>query len=143
MVHEIGHVLRNHAQRQGGRNIMVGTKEGGVLGTLWNVAGDCEINDDLHAEKLNIGKNAVYPSTFKLPDGLMAEEYYELLQNKLDSVAMKGTGGGSCGSCADGQPKDHELPAEGNDTTPAGVSHTEQELIRQKVAQDVEAAMKN
>jgi predicted metal-dependent peptidase len=61
----------------------------------------------------------------------------------MKSVPMaRGTGSGGCGSVAHGHKESHELPGAGNDKVPAGVSKAEAELIRQKVAQDVESAAK-
>jgi predicted metal-dependent peptidase len=44
LIHEVGHLLRSHDARK---------KAAGVRDHYrWNTAGDCEINDDLHAEGL-------------------------------------------------------------------------------------------
>jgi predicted metal-dependent peptidase len=44
---------------------------------------------------------------------------------------------------AGGPPGEHEKPDEGDQVTPAGISEAEQELMRMKVAQDVEAHAKS
>jgi predicted metal-dependent peptidase len=44
LIHEVGHLLRDHEARK---------KAAGITDhRRWNTAGDCEINDDLHAEGL-------------------------------------------------------------------------------------------
>lgn len=145
LVHEIGHVIRAHSKRVQGRDDLV-VSSTGAIGSLWNMAGDMEINDDLRDEKVNIGANALYPDSppYKFPCGLMAEEYYEMLQNEMKDkpkVAMACTGG-NCGSIANGKGQEHEEGGEGSDKVPAGVSEAEKELLRQKVAEDVSAHAK-
>lgn len=150
IVHEIGHVIRAHAGRCAGRTAM-GISASGQTVSIWNIAGDLEINDDLAAEGIPLGEDACYPKNFKdaqgqrFPDGLMAEEYYEMLLEEMGTrpkVKMQGCAGGQCGSVADGQGGAHEKPGEGDGETPAGVGHAEQELMRQRVAEDVEAHVK-
>src|SRR5678816_3704663 len=44
LIHEVSHLLRDHESRK---------KSAGIKDhRRWNTAGDCEINDDLHAEGL-------------------------------------------------------------------------------------------
>jgi predicted metal-dependent peptidase len=44
LIHEVSHLLRDHEERR---------KAAGITDERrWNTAGDCEINDDLHAEGL-------------------------------------------------------------------------------------------
>jgi len=78
-LHEIFHILRRHLQRGEGKTPF-----------LWNIAVDCEENDDL-IETLRSSTNSkllqpildariiVLPSMLGFPDGLSAEEYYALL----------------------------------------------------------------
>lgn len=130
LIHEIGHVLRMHATRRGERQHLP-----------WNVAGDCEINDDLIAEGIKLPEWVMLPSKLNAPDGLMAEEYYDRIPvRKIPDGG--GAGGGNCGSVADGEAKPYESPVEGTDKVPAGISQAGQELMRQKVAQDVDAHVK-
>ena len=78
LVHEIGHVLRAHDRRIGHRKDIGVTSTGSAV-SIWNIAADLEINDDLASENLPLGDDAVYPKNFKdakgkrFPDGLMAE----------------------------------------------------------------------
>lgn len=148
MYHEVGHLLRAHNERQPNpddpRDFM-----------LWNVAGDLEINDDIAAEKVDLPKGALLPSQFKWPDGELAEEYYYRLQvekDKHDQACKDGKCGhkqaqSDCGSAAGGHKRDYEDgdgSAEGKPGHPKdGVSQTEADLIRNKVAEDVEHTVKN
>lgn len=149
LVHEIGHVIRAHAKRCGGRNAVGINATGGQV-SIWNVAGDLEINDDIAEEGLPLGEEACYPKNFKdkhgkrFPDNLMAEEYYEMLMEEMKQRpgVSGGVAGGQCGSVSDGQGKDGDVPPDGTEKVPSGVGEAEQELIRQKVAQDVEAHAK-
>lgn len=127
--HEIGHVIRNHAARCGARDPL-----------KWNLAGDCEINDDLMAEKVALPDGCATPKLFKLKDGELAETYYE--QIKLQIVKV-GIASGQCGSVADGQGKTGEAPADGDGKVPPGVSAAEQGLMRMRVAEDVQAHVKS
>ena len=147
LCHEIGHVIRRHAPRCGDRKDLAVSETGTVV-SLWNIAGDLEINDDLQAEGLKL-PGGVFPKNFKLPENLMAEEYYDLLQKQMagkPSVKVPGKGGaasGQCGSVADGQKGEHEQPDGGTGTVPPAVSEAEQELMRQRVAEDVVNHVKN
>lgn len=127
--HEIGHVIRNHAARCGERDPL-----------KWNLAGDCEINDDLVAEKIALPDGAATPKLFKLKDGELAETYYEQIKTVTITV---GVAAGQCGSVADGQGKNGEAPADGDGKTPPGVSAAEQGLMRMRVAEDVQAHVKS
>lgn len=131
LCHEVGHVLRAHTRRCGERDPL-----------LWNIAGDLEINDDLVAEKIpGLPAWIAVPAMFKLPNGLLAEEYYDQLPVK--KVTVTGVGGGGCGSVSNGKPQAGDKPADGDGATAPGVSDAEQELIRMRVAQDVQAHAKS
>ena len=45
----------------------------------WNTAGDCEINDDLHAEGLPLPGDPPLPAKYGLESGATAEVYYKQL----------------------------------------------------------------
>lgn len=133
VLHEIEHWLRNHFVRRGDRQPF-----------KWNCSSDAEINGDHEAlaEKLGWkwpkGLTPVLPSAWNLKPGLTAEEYYELIpEQKQESGGT--VGGGACGGCA-GNPGSHETP-EANGMPP--VSLDEAEIIRERVAQRVVAAVRN
>jgi predicted metal-dependent peptidase len=111
LIHELLHPLRDHAGR---------CKALAADPRLFNVAGDCEINDDLvnlhfpdgtpvvlppapgHQE--GEGKDGrCYPSVYGLPDGKLAEEYYTALRQKAQDGSICGLPGVPCPGGATGQ----------------------------------------
>ena len=71
LIHEVGHLLRNHEGRK---------RDAGVRDDRrWNTAGDCEINDDLHAEGLPLPGDPPLPEKYGLQSGNTAESYYSRL----------------------------------------------------------------
>lgn len=107
LVHEALHIIRDHDTRRR----KLGAESYGE-GRLWNLAADCEINDDLKAAGLPLPESPVYPKTFDLKDGGTAEQYYGELRklaqkcphcagvigDPSSSSSGKGTGGGQSSS---------------------------------------------
>ena len=87
--HEIEHLLRRHHKRCGPRDH-----------NLFNICGDCEINDD--ADKSKLPDGAVLPSLIGQPDNLTAEEYYRDLPQDTQP------NGKGCGSGAGGPRQEYE-----------------------------------
>ena len=81
-IHEISHILREHNQR---------AAEGAVDPNIWNIAADMEINDSdwegLEPPELYPG---IYPNTFKMNAGELAETYYKQLTEKSEQELKKG-----------------------------------------------------
>jgi predicted metal-dependent peptidase len=93
ITHELGHLLREHYIRKQRFGANVDHR-------LWNLAGDCEINDDLIAEvflKSDLTRGfrqgepltplpgaAILPKTFGFKDGQFAETYYNLLLDEKE-----------------------------------------------------------
>src|SRR5947207_3911093 len=71
LIHEVSHLLRDHE----GRKKAAGIRDH----RRWNTAGDCEINDDLHAEGLPLPGDPPLPEKYGMENGKRAEEYYGLL----------------------------------------------------------------
>lgn len=76
LVHQVGHVLREHARRRGERDP-----------ATWNTSCDAEINDDFSS--LPLPEGAIQPEKLKHPvtgaplvRGLTAEEYHAILSTK-------------------------------------------------------------
>ena len=81
LIHEVGHLLRDHEGRK---------KDAGVRDDRrWNTAGDCEINDDLHAEGLPLPGDPPLPVKYGLQSGDTAEDYYQQLPSL---AARRGSG---------------------------------------------------
>jgi len=81
--HEAWHLLRGHSRRAEALGISYEDKsaENAARAEIWNVAADCEINDDLNDFKLPAG--AVHPSTFQLDND-------ELMPKPSPSPAARG-----------------------------------------------------
>lgn len=125
LLHEVCHVIRNHARRFAN---VLGFDPDKVLNDpstsaetiinimhlakVWNIAADCEINDDLVEQKipLPMPKNPedrkycpCLPSKFGMENGLLAEEYFSRLRNEMpapkikyvNGVPMPGSGSGA------------------------------------------------
>lgn len=83
LVHEIGHVLRDHAGR---RKVLMADPG------PWNIAGDAEINDDLKEGGWTLPGECVFPKTLGCEDGLTAEEYYAKLREQQEKQADDSSG---------------------------------------------------
>lgn len=117
--HEIEHVLRKHLER----GCACGAEP-----VPFNIAGDLEINDDAKKELPN---GCVQPAHIGKPEGLLAEEYYQILMEMAaDQRKQDPNCGGGSGA---GNPKDYE-----GDTP--GMSQSQTELVRKATAKDVIAA---
>lgn len=161
LYHEVWHLLRNHFGR-----FEAQSKEHPYLA---NIAQDCEINDDIIAEgielpkfppcpKCHCGGGPMTPKMFKQPDGKMAEEYYrDILTHRLNCPCECHQGGGgdgfpndaqpgagSCGS-ASGAHRPWELPDDGDGGVEGqvGISEARGELIRHEVANKIREAAKS
>lgn len=136
LIHQVSHLLRHHAAR-----CLSGEAESGnpvsrrtEMQRYWNVAADCEINDDLVAGEAGLPSGAVTPETSGLPDSLTAEEYWDLLGGRRQDPADPGPNDvhqpGDCGSGCDGaqRPWDAGTP---------GVGDTGQRLVERDVARRI------
>jgi predicted metal-dependent peptidase len=136
LLHEVGHLLRDHAARK--------KAAGADDDRRWNTAGDCEINDDLHAEGLVLPGDPPLPDTFGLQAGQSAEIYYHQLPA---SPRAKDVSRGAddekrpprdCGSGAHGERRGWELPPD--DAASGGVGGVDRvkaEMVRREVAQRI------
>lgn len=120
LYHEISHILRKHGQRMHGADPR-----------LSNLAGDCEINDDLEDERVQLPADGVYPRTFKFPEHLTAEDYLQRLIEKANKIKVIGW---SCGSGATGRGREWELPEDGDIP---GISEIERSIIEKQVAESI------
>jgi len=123
LVHHCAHLLRDHAARARA----VGVSDDRRL--AWVDAADAEINDDLPAELLPPGQ-VVLPETLGAEPGRFAEEYFRHVPEPEPS-------GHDCGSGAHGLGVGGDRSADTPTGGPAGVSASEAELLRRRVASDV------
>jgi len=136
LIHEVSHLLRDHDARRRAAGFNDHRR--------WNTAGDCEINDDLHAEGLPLPGNPPLPDAFGLPNGSNAESYYAALpappkshrSDPSDDVRQPWQ---DCGSGAHGQRRFWELPPDSE--TDGGVPSVDRmraELVQREVARCIE-----
>lgn len=147
--HEIAHRLREHAER---------AREKEARAKLWNIASDLEINDARLPGLRHPQRFApLLPSQFNMPEGKLAEFYYDRLQERSQLPSSAGTGEqkGSAGTGASkpehpegelsstfdegsgvhGERRSWEL-AEDDARAPA-LSVVEQEVVRRSVAEQI------
>ena len=82
LVHELNHALRAHFERSRRAGVLDGHRQ------IWNVAADCEINDDLRADGLERPQGIVYPADFDLEPGQLAEQYYRQILENADTIEI-------------------------------------------------------
>ena len=119
LIHEINHVLRDHHARS--------TRAGVAdeLFGLWKIAADCEINDDLRGDGLDMPDSALYPEALDLAPGRLAERYYRDLLEQAETPEDEN-------SCPCGH--EHGPPdSDGAD----GLDAARRELQRRQTAQDI------
>jgi predicted metal-dependent peptidase len=137
LVHQVSHLLRDHAQRSPVRDPegTVGLTAQRTQGQLhWNLAADAEINDDLVAGAVVRPGAAITPGSLNLPDSLTAEDYWASLSGRERERVRPGRGTGAegcdCGSGCDGRgrPWDSGAP---------GVGRTGRKLLEREVARRI------
>ena len=129
LVHLCAHVLRDHA----GRADAMGLGDTAEL-HHWVDAADAEIADDVPPGLDRVTAGAE-PADLATPVGRLAEEYYR--QGSVREGAEV-----DCGSGAHGRPAIGEPPSDPDeqDERRRGVSPSDQDLIRRRVAADIDAA---
>ena len=149
LIHEMFHLLNEHFDRKGARDQK-----------RWNIATDMEIANTLRALdfRLDTPIPHITPEQYDMPYDLLAEEYYERLNDGSGDGDTNGDGNGSgdgnennggsssgsghpSGSASDGTDKPWELPPD--DAEYPGLSDTEQELLRREVAHAAEQHYKD
>lgn len=145
LLHEISHVLRDHADRF--RSLKAPDDQG-----LWNMAGDFEINDDLIAMGLELPGDPCLPSKEGWDDGLPAEGYYALLKAKQKQGRGSAKPGGGCcaGHCGSGagNPLPGDPPpgtkkikgSSSGNAKGAGRSQADIQRVKLQVAEDIKQA---
>lgn len=132
LLHEIGHVLRDHA----GRADQLDQPHSAFA---WNLAGDAEINDDLISAGVPLPDGVITPAALGCQPGGLAEDYYKTLGSLSAPPANLGCGSGAgSGSIPGERPGPDPAVA---DATP-GLDEPSAELVRRVVARDVLDAAK-
>jgi len=136
LLHEAMHGVLSHAVRYDA----IDSGDGSRL--VWNVAGDCSINETLDEAKMP------WPKTVKplrvlqfaeqgLAGGMTTEAMYLKLMEKRAAVEKLVV---DCGSGADREPRKYELPG-GDPDTPA-VGRGQQETVIDRVASEILATFR-
>ncbi|PSJ71750.1 hypothetical protein C7N43_37760 [Sphingobacteriales bacterium UPWRP_1] len=134
-VHEISHILREHAER---------ATEFNADAQLWNIAADLEINDS-QWQGLTPPKafKGVFPKDFKLPEGQITEWYYRKLLDKSNSTKSSSTKGfADEGSGVHGQLRPWEITGHESEASsnPQELTELQKEIIRRGVAHEISMA---
>jgi predicted metal-dependent peptidase len=125
--HEIAHGLREHGPRARERNAQP---------EAWNIAGDLEINDAQLSELTPPPPFApLLPGTFHLPEGKLAEFYYDRLLEENQQQSQPLTRPDE-GSGVHGEKRSWELP-DGSPDAPA-LSEVDQAVVRRTVAEEIQ-----
>ena len=126
LVHEMNHVLRDHH----GRSLRAGIPDEGF--SLWSLAADFEVNDDLRDDGLDMPDGIIYPDEFGLEPGRLAEQYYRDMIDMAE--AADDSDHHECGYRLGG-PDDGE--GDGNGGGRDGPGPARREQLRRQTAQDV------
>ena len=134
LIHELNHGLRSHKERSDKIPVPVGNRR------IWNIAGDCEINDDLLEDELSIPEECTFPHKLSLDEGLLAEGYYRKL---LENAIVIEVEVWCCGSGAGGIPGDFEQgeDSQGVDGTVVavgGIDPLQREVLRRATAEAID-----
>ncbi len=140
-LHEIAHILREHADR---------AREREAEPELWNIAADLEINDGIW-KPLQMPKDfpGLLPHLFNMPDGLLAEEYYEQLPES--AVEQLEAAFGNEGSGVHDRPCSWEGESGPEDVTdnddpnsqPQRLQPMDIELLKRQVATEMDRALES
>jgi predicted metal-dependent peptidase len=131
LIHEVSHLVRDHEARRKAASATDPRR--------WNTAGDCEINDDLHAEGLPLPGDPPLPEKFGLASGDNAERYYAGLASRSRPARQRSgqddqQSAGDCGSGAHGERRSWEQPLDNDADGMPGVDRIKAELVRREVA---------
>ena len=121
LIHELNHLLRDHH----GRAVRAGVHDEGFA--LWKLAADCEVNDDLRGDGLDVPEGFLYPDTIGLAPGRFAEQYYH---DMLEMAETPDDGHQGCGY-------EHSDPPDPQQEDMSGPSPARREQLRRQAAQDI------
>ena len=127
LVHEGWHLLRKHHQRAE----RLGINNQNAL--AWNVATDCEINDDLLAQGGKLS-DCLLPSRFGWPPDQLAETYYAMIpEGAVSLVSLDGGCGGGGESTHGARQQGRGVGQSASSQSTLGGSSHEADLFVEKV----------
>ena len=140
LLHQVTHLLRHHADRYPGPKAETAPSGTPLSGhdpsqRRWNAASDAEIDDDLNTEQLRVPEPAVTPAKLGLPDGWLAEQYWDALGDASSETSRKAAGrtpsdSCDCGTGVDGQSRPWNCEG-------GGLSATGRKLVARDVARRI------
>lgn len=134
--HEVLHLIRSHFSR----GVAINANP-----SIWNIAADCEINDDIIEEikqdnrcKMSLTEDVCHPEKLGLELFKSAEYYYfKIMNNESNNIneLKRSVTSGNCGSASGGISGDYELgePSESN----PGITQSNISIVLRKVAHDI------
>ena len=131
IVHHVGHLLREHAERARSLGISEETAE------KWTKACDAELNDDLADAGITPPGHVVLPEHLGGPRGRMAEEYFALQPVTSTPDDDDDDETHDHGSGTDGRPR--EWDREGEEQG-GGLTEHEAQLVRRRTAESIREA---
>ncbi len=133
LVHEVGHLIRDHAGRA--RDLPQPYQPG-----AWNFACDAEINDDLLAAGIALPAGVVTPAALGCEPGGLAEDYYRTTATMGLPEPAPGQG---CGSGAGTHPVPGQLADDVAVDGRVGLSEADGDMVRRHVAEAVREAVES
>lgn len=124
LLHEVGHLVRDHAGRARTASVDARTR------VAWNLGADAEINDDLRVDGIALPGEPVYPETLDEDRHRVAEWYFTRLLARVPSATRL-----DCGMGAHGVGVGEEGGGDGEEVR--GVDPFEAALLRHRVAEAV------
>lgn len=127
LVHHVGHLLRDHADRARVAGVSEHSEKD------WTLACDAEINDDLVGVELP--GEAITPQALGLEPGRFAEEYFHSLRDvdREPGEDEARPNQGDCGGGADSRARPYEQPSDGG----GGVTRNGAYLLQCQTASEV------
>lgn len=132
LLHELGHVLRVHADRAAGL-------EQPMDHTAWNLAADAEINDDLLTAGAPLPEGVITPEALDCEPNGIAEDYYANLLGRAELGSMASDDDLGCGSGAGTAPIPGELGGSVVAAGRAGIDAATADMVRRQIAESVRA----
>lgn len=127
LIHELNHLLRDHSTRAAKLDVHQGEH------TVWNIAADCEINDDLVEDCLELPEGYMVADRFSLEIGRTAEHYFQALRKNATLVEVSL----QCGSGCTGHGDESQEGSGEHPDLAEGLSPVEQDMLRRIVANAV------
>lgn len=124
LFHEVNHILRGHQIDNRARHFMHCTPPSSSCSKCaeqsmrWNWAADAEINPGLVKLGFKLPEDGIFPDKFKMPDGKLAEEYYDMFDKQNQPPPPQ-----QCGQCGNGGQSKQKQQGQGQQPGQPGHQH--------------------